>query len=306
MSKAFWISCAVVLVAALAIWGVGTRGARADAARLRDEVDREKIEIRNEAKGKANIVNEKFIDSARELKTKLQEEKEEIKKVMRSCDLHVKTFDWGPNPPPGPDDLSRFKIWLTGRYQERDELLKKAGIVYPADPKARGDVSDWEQVTAEHVDGLLREFVVTREIYAALAASKADVSYLVVKPPKRQLEEHTETRKVDAMASLQFGEGRRGGPKKPVAQKGPYKEHSVMVRFTAHLNVVPGVMRRIEKSKKALFIVRSARIRRPGSGSRGPDLSAGKKYMRNAPDHEAPVEAELRFGFFEFPVAREG
>ena len=85
--------------------------------------------------------------------------------------------------------------------------------------------------------------------------------------------------------------------------------------LVAHYNVVVDVIRRIEKSKKGLFLVKGARVKRYAEefggprlgGMGGPEAPGGaessdrRSRFVNAPAHEAPVEVELNVSLFEFP-----
>jgi hypothetical protein len=77
----------------------------------------------------------------------------------------------------------------------------------------------------------------------------------------------------------------------------------------AHYNVLAEVMRRVESSKKVLFVTRSVRVK-PAQQTQRQESDYGATvsvapHLRNEDAHEAPVEAEIRFGYFEFPAARD-
>lgn len=325
MGKLFWIINAVVLVVALGLWGVGTRGVRSDVEDLESQLSMEIARIDGLRK---KLVNQSFVEAEREFKTHLEAEREKLKEVMGSRDLNIEEFDWGDSPPPGGGNLADLRLWLEEQYNEKNELLAEAKIMLPeGDDQARekGEIKNWDkELTVKNTPEKLRELVVMREIHAALAAANGKVTFKVQREEGRVVSD-TKTRRVDELKSVEFGMRRRrvsriargidrgtGKPKPaatPEEQGRPYKEHAVTVTFVSHLNVVTDVMRRVERSDTVLFVVRSVTLRRPKelTGPRAGGAAGGveKKHLRNTEDHEAPVEAEITFGFFEFPVARE-
>ena len=315
MSRLFWIINAVVLVAALGLWVVGTRGIRGDVGNLKRDLD---MEIDRIERLRKKLVNKSFVEVEREFKTHLEAEREKLKEVMRSRDLNIEGFDWGESPPPRGGNLADLRLWLEKQYSEKNELLAEAKIILPegADQaKLRGEIKDWnKELTVRNTPEKLRELVVMREIHSALAEATAGVTF-IVKIEGGKLRPEPKQRGVDELKSVEFGIRRPRGvikrPPKvaPKVQALPYKEHAVTVTFVSHLNVVADVMRRVERSKTVLFVVRSVTLKCPEelTGPQAASVAGGveKKHLRNTEDHEAPVETEITFGFFEFPVARE-
>lgn len=319
MGRLFWIINAVVLVVTLGLWGVGTRGVRGDVEDLKQKLDMEISRI--ERLGKS-LVNGRFVEAERGFKTQLEKEREKLKEVMGSRDLNIDEFDWGDSPPPSGGNLADLRLWLEEQYSEKNELLTQAKIILPeGDDKAKrmGEIQNWDrELTRKNTPEKLRELVVMREIHTGLAAANARVTFDVQREEGRVVSE-TKTRRVDELKSVEFGRPGGGRRRRGVIKRQPkvalkvqalpYKEHVVTVTFVSHLNVVPDVMRRVERSHTVLFVVRSVTLRSPEelTGPRSGSVAGGveKKHLRNAEDHEAPLETEITFGFFEFPVARE-
>ncbi len=90
MGRLFWIINAAVLVVALGLWGVGTRGVRGDVEDLERQLG---TEISSIERLREKLVNESFIEAERGFKTHLEAEREKLKGVMGSRDLNIEEFD---------------------------------------------------------------------------------------------------------------------------------------------------------------------------------------------------------------------
>ena len=314
MGKLFWIGSVAVLVAAIALWGVGTRGARGEADKKLTDVDDQQMLIEREWKGRKKIVNPPFIKAAQDKKQLFRDEKETIRGVMRSRDLNVldKEFDWGGPPPPLGGSLADMRQWFEDEYQKKNDLLAGAEIIFPTgidEANMRGEIQDWEKdLTPETIEASLRELVAMVDVAQAMADASVEVKYVVkdteTKNDKIMVVEHG----VDEMKRVWFGlrRGPRGRPEEAEVEEGkPHVEHSVSVAFIAHYNVVADVMRRVESSGKALFVTRSVRVKPAQVEATEYGGPAVAEHLRNKDDDEAPVEAEIKFGFFEFPAARD-
>jgi hypothetical protein len=315
MGKLFWIGNVAVLVGAMALWGVGTRGAQRDADKKLKDVQGQRMQIEREWKDRDRIVNPLFIKAAQVEKQLLRDEKETIREVMRSRDLNVsdKEFDWGGSPPPLGGSLADIRQWLEKKYQKKNELLAEAKVIFPSgtnEAKMRGEIQDWEkELTPQTIGQSLRELVAMVEVVQALADASVEVKYVVPNKETKNDEIKVEVHRVDEMKQLWFGLRKRPGGSREEAEGGkkgkPHVAHSVTVAFTAHYNVLADVMRRVESSRKALFVTRSVRMRPAKMEVQDYGEPAVAQHLRNQEDHEAPVEAEIRFGFLEFPAARD-
>ncbi len=318
MGKLFWIGNVVVLVAAVALWGVGTLGARDEAEGRRKKVDSQQMEIERVYKTRGHMPNKLFIKAAQVEKQLLRDEKETIKVVMHSRDLNVldKEFDWSPSkPPPLGGSLADIRQWLEKEYDKKNSLLADAEIIFPAgtdEAEMRGEIENWEKdLSAETIESSLRELVVMVELAKALASASVEVKYVVWNKDTKKDEIKVEPHGVDQMKQVWFGQQKRRRRRREEAEvqkDKPHVEHSFTVVLIAHYNVLPDVMRRVESSKKVLFVTRSVRVKPAQQITEGRLYGAPGAvvpHLRNKDAHEAPVEAEISFGFFEFPVARE-
>ena len=158
----------------------------------------------------------------------------------------------------------------------------------------------WEDVREKDIPRILREYAISREVFRALAEASGKVAYPGQGGPKEKEEEE----KVITLRSLKFGEDRgarrvRAGPRETKSPK-LLKEHGFTMSLAAHYSAVLDVIRRLEESKRGLFIVREARIERLTRA-----VPNDPRYA-NTSGHEAPVEVELKVVLIEFPKLREG
>jgi hypothetical protein len=306
MSRLFWIACGVVLAGSLGLWGGGTLAVRSEVGSLRQDLDLRARDLgRLAGPGFDGIVNKSDIDATEKRLGVLEEEEKRLRDLMRSHNMRLDDEVFG-DPPPPRHDMALFRVWLEEKYIRRDEMLQRAGVLIgPKQPGERGDVSNWGLVRRDDVPRILREYVVTSEICRALSEAKAAV-------PGEEGK-----RGVDQLRSIRFGSdagGRFGAEPAPAATEGaPYREHAVTVSFVAHYNVALEALRLMESSKRGLFVVRLARVKRlqeMGLSSRQiAELPSQEKRfyerLKDGEAHDPPVEVELRMGLIEFIAAGE-
>lgn len=298
MGKLFWAVNVVGIVAAIALWGYSTFSIRSEVKAEISKVESRQRELKNWAAKKNEIVNRNFMRSAEDLKKMLEAEEKSLRELVRSRDIKLEPSAFGGTMP--PQDLAEFREWMRRRYEERDKLLRSAGIYFPEGREIRGDVERWDEIRPSDFPRVLRDFLASCEIYRALAEAKAVVKYTIRHTEKGAVRTETveEVRKVDALRSLRFGtEGKEQVPSL-LPKDAPCSERPISLALIAHYNVVLDVMRKLEASEKCLFVVRSARIWREVELERVPEVLRDR--FLDTAAHEPPVFAELGLVLVEF------
>lgn len=300
----FWGGCALALLGALVFWLAGTRGVRGEVKSLSDQANARKKNLESWADPERKfdkIVNEHFIKGANKFKKELKDEEKLFREELKSHQMSIEPSAFGEDPPPPASDLLRFRHWLTGKYEERDQVLRKAGIGFPEDPQGRGDVSDWEGVQKEDVPEILLRYLVSLEVYKVMAEAK-------VEPPSGS--EPVE-RKVDLVGNISFmgfsvAEERapargRTRPRERAGERLPVAERRFEVQFVSHLSVVPVVARLIESNRRGVFVVKSADMERVPV--RDLVSKADEELLArvvNTKDREAPITSRLSVALLDF------
>ena len=320
MGRLFWIVCGVLLIGAIGLWGGGTLNVRGEVVKLRSDVEKNTLELHRKQglARKGKLVNPTDIEEQKRFGVKLGEEEKALLGLMREQDMDLSDEAFKPKSPPR-DSTAYFREWLTAKYEERNRILNERGIIFPQkDPDEVGDVVRWEEVRKEHIPAILRRYVISVEVFRALAEAKGDVKYMKEEKTKggdKKLVESVKEARMVELASLRFiarvASGRRRGPggRAPAAEaKALVRKHSFAVSFIAHYSVTLDFIRRLEKSNKGLFIVRSVRMQRLKDAGRSRRVASGmqpgQRYA-NTREHEAPVEVALRVELMEFPTARK-
>ena len=313
MGKVFWIVCGLVLVGSIVlyVWTESVPRTRVktldqDVGNLRKRL----LDLGNPRKGLKKIKNPHYIREVTEYKEKLAGHEKSLKDLMsaRDIDLSDKAF---PPPPPPRTSVAGFRLWLMDRYNKRNALLREKKIIFPEGARV-DDVVDWETIGTDEIPRALRRYVISREVFGALAGAEAEVTYRYLDDNKKPIE-NTVTEKVVELEELNLGvvSKSKGGPAKGTAKGagGRFKERSFTVRFVAHYNVALDVMRRLEASKRALFVAREISVKRHEKALLVNVVEEMRKSVEpylNTMAREAPVKVTLQVGLLDYPDVRPG
>jgi len=316
MGKLFWIGSGVGLLAAIGLWVGMTMSIQAEVKGLHGELTTKRGELTKWSTpapdGKFDgIVNQSFIDAVRAYKKELSEMTGVLLKQMRARNMSIDPAIWDPAPP--MKEPSRFRQWLTTKYNERNAKLLDKGVAIPDDSISLGDVPDWDSVAREDLPAILRFYRMSCEVFDALAEASAKVRYVAKVPDKNgkmQPYDSEEEKRIISLANLSFenqvgGHARAGRRGARAASGGSslFKEYAFTLKFDAHLGAALDFIRRLEGSKAGIFVVRSVDIVRI---DRLPPSEEGKKNpYENEIRAEAPVTVEMMASLIEF-VGKEG
>jgi hypothetical protein len=296
MGKFFSLTCGLVLVAAISLWGYGAIVVGGERAAARSTVDKQIKDLAKQAQNSETIKNEKFIEYADKLLAVTQAEEKDLLALMASRKIAISADLLDKEP-------AQFRQAVSAEYAKDDKLLADKGVRAPTEAAMRGRVFKWEDVKPSDKVRILRDVVVVGEITAALADAAAEVTYEV--KGEAGVDRSAERRRVDVLKSLKFVEDASSAEApKAAAPVQPYRETKIELVFHAHYNVVLDVLRRIELSKKCLFIVKTVRVKRLDVNpvEFAPDL---QPLYTDVPTHELPVEAEVTIGLLEFAPKTE-
>ncbi|MHC4248781.1 MAG: hypothetical protein ACYS9X_06595 [Planctomycetota bacterium] len=317
MGKLFWIGCGVGLLAAVGLWVGMTMSIRGEVVGLHKDVDMRRNELRNWATKKfGEIKNQSFIDVEKAYQQDLEATKTELLEQMRAGNMSIDPTVW--DPPAPMHEVSRFRTWLTTKYNERNSKLREADVIVPDDPVGLGEVPNWDDVRKEDLPRILREYRISCEVFTALAEATAKVRYRAkvaeAKGDKLQMELHEneedQEKKVVEIETLRFEEEGKPGPRPVRPRPGAaaakprlFIEHEFAAKFNAHHGVAIDFIRRLESSEAGVFIVRTVevgRIDRPDLKRRGSDEEDEENPYKNRLRNEAPAVVEVTASLLEF------
>jgi hypothetical protein len=300
MGKLFWLVSAVGLVVAVGLWGYGAFVVGEDLAKASKKVNREKNGLRNMAKNARTIRNRRWLAYADERLEVAKKEEATLKELMRSREMDMKWLGaW-------PTTVADFRTWISPKYDERNGMLREAGIKIPNQPTLMGDAVAWEAAKVNDLPGIVRRYVQTAEIARALSEARTEITYTYTDSGQRRTA--NETRTVDALDSISFPTlplPRRPNAAEKESEPPPFAEERVVVRFVAHYSVALDVMQRLEKSDKCLFVIRGASVRQNDKTLNAQvirDENERRVYM-DTNTHEPPVEVTLSLSLLSFPAA---
>jgi len=267
-------------------------------------------DLGNPRKGLKEIKNPHFINEVTEYKEKLAGHEKSLKDLMgaRDIDLSDKAF---PPPPPPRNSVAGFRLWLMDRYSKRNALLREKKIIFTEGAKV-DDVVDWETIGTDEIPRVLLRYVISREVFGALADAEAEVTYRYLDDKKKPVENKV-TERVVELEELDLGvvsSSRRGAARDAATEaEDKFTERSFTVRFVAHFNVALDVVRRLEASDKALFVAREIGIKRHEKALLGDVAEEMRKIVEpylNTMEREAPVKVTLLVGLLDYPDVRPG
>ncbi|MHC4201522.1 MAG: hypothetical protein ACYSU0_16155 [Planctomycetota bacterium] len=308
MGKIFWIGCGVVLVGSIGLFAWTEYGPRKKVKKLEKQVDDRRTTLHklgDRRRGLKNIKNPHYIKEVTGYKEKLAGYETSLKDLMRARDIDLSDEAFPPPPPPR-NSVAGFRLWLMDRYSKRNALLREKKIMFPEGAKI-DDVVDWETIGTDEIPRVLRRYVISREVFKALAGAEAEVTYRYLDDKKKPVENKV-TERVVELEALVLGVT-KGGPAKGLAKEaaGRFTERRFTVRFVAHFNVALDVVRLLEASDKALFIAREIGINRHEKAPLrdvAPEMMKSVEPYLNTMEKEAPVKVTLEVGLLDYPDVR--
>lgn len=310
MGKVFWIACGIVLAGAIGLYAWTESVPRDEVRDLGQQVKARKKKLHGLAGKKLKeIKNPHFINEITECKEKLAGQEKLLKDLMRARDMDLSDEAFGGPVP--RTSVAGFRLWLMDKYSKRNALLREKKIIFPDDGSKVDDVVDWETIGTDEIPRVLREYVISEEVFRALADAEAKVTYRYPEGKTEKLAETVVIEKVVELERLDLGVVRSGGRRRAAPSseeaRDRFTERSFALDFAAHFNVVLDVMRRLEGSKRALFVVREISIKRHEKARFVDVMEEMRKSVEpylNTMTREAPVRVALQVGLLDYPDVR--
>jgi len=315
MGKLFWIGSGVGLLAAVGLWGGMTMSLQTKVKGLHSDLGTKRGELTQWSTsgpgGKFDdIVNQRFIDVARAYKKELAEMTGVLLKQMRARNMSIDPAIWENDAPP-MNEPSQFRQWLTRKYNDRNSVLTKKGVVVPDDSIRLGDVPNWDDVRKEDLPGILRSYRISCEVFTALTETSVTVHYVATVNEEGEMRPYDSESegKIISLDSLRFDDQaggstrvRRRRPRGAGKKTSLFKEYTFRMKFDGHLGAALDFIRRLEGSKAGIFVLRTVDIVRVDRVSESGD---GENPYANKTEVEAPVTVEMTASLIEF-VGKEG
>jgi hypothetical protein len=324
MRYLFWIVLLVIVALAGGFWFLTVPAQREESKKLQTDISRLAAELKGYAAKKDKIKTQAHVDAANEYKAKLAEEEKAVKTMF----LGKKTT-LDPKFEQAPKDPLAFDEWLqkNGRKEILD-LAAKTKMVLPAN-FAQEWLDEGRITTKAGREARLRKIALAGEVVRLLCSVKANVPVTEFSP---KMEEKEVTKLVQAgVTSLDgmilldpakrddrvkdyvthaFASSAKAPPALKKLPGNPCRTSLLDVRFTAPLQVVPGVVQAFETSPRWFGIVTKVDCQRaaepysktplPASADTVKVGTDGKTTFYNTHYKEAPVQVQIWVELYDF------